>query len=217
MQLVMLGAPGTGKGTQGKLLSQNYHIPNISTGEILRSAIAQGSGLGIKAQAYMDRGELVPDAVMIGLIQQRLQDDDCKSGFILDGFPRTVEQALALDEFLEQVKKNLNFVITFELEQNKIVARLTSRRVCQICGKDFNLITNPPPSDNRCPDCQGEIIQRADDTAETVLNRLKVYEEKTKPLKEYFRRKRILKIFDADGSIDEIQERIRSFLVEENR
>jgi len=212
MQLIMLGAPGVGKGTQGKLLSVHYNIPNISTGDILRGAIERGTDLGTTAKSFMDKGELVPDEVMIGLIKQRLQEDDCKNGFILDGFPRTVEQAKALDEYLEQIEKPVNHAIALELSKAKIVERLTSRRLCRNCSKDFNIITNPPPAGNRCDVCGGEIIQRSDDTEHTVLNRLAVYEEKTKPLKAYFEKKSILVIFEADGSVQKIQNTIKSFL-----
>jgi len=217
MQLIMLGAPGVGKGTQGKLLSAHYKIPNISTGDILRTAIERGTELGTTAKSYMDKGQLVPDDVMIGLIQQRLQENDCENGFILDGFPRTVEQAAALDEFLKMINKEIDYILILELAKNKIVERLTSRRVCRGCGKDYNIITNPPPADNQCVACGGEIIQRSDDTEQTVLTRLKVYDEKTKHLKAYYRAKGRLKMFQADGSIDEIQQKIRSFLDSENR
>jgi len=212
MKLIMLGAPGVGKGTQGKLLSAHYNIPNISTGDILRTAVEQGTELGTKAKNYMNKGELVPDDVMIGLIKQRLQEDDCETGFILDGFPRTVDQAIALDEYLENVNKPIDYIIALELAENKIVKRLTSRRVCRNCGKDYNIITNPPPAENKCIVCGDEIIQRSDDTEETVLTRLKVYDEKTKPLKTYFQEKGKLKIFQADGSIEDIQIIIKSFL-----
>ncbi len=214
MRLIMLGAPGTGKGTQGKILSAYYGIPNISTGDILRSAIEKGTELGQQAEQYMDKGELVPDGLMIGLIEERLLDDDCKNGFILDGFPRTVKQAIALDRHCQQNKNCVDFVIGLELDENKIVKRLTSRRVCRTCGKDYNLVTNPPPSDNKCVVCGGEIVQRADDTEATVRNRLKVYHEKTKPLQEYYQKKGKLKIFNSDGKIDEIQREIRVFLDE---
>jgi adenylate kinase len=217
MQLIMLGAPGVGKGTQGKMLSDYYKIPNISTGNILRIAIEQGTELGIKAKIYMDKGELVPDDVMIDLIKQRLQQHDCENGFILDGFPRTVQQAVALDDYLKKITKEIDFVITLELAEAKIVERLTSRRVCRSCGKDYNIITNPPPSDHQCVECGGEIIQRSDDKEETVLNRLTVYQEKTKPLKAYFQEKGKVSIFQAEGSIADIQNNIRSFLDLEDR
>jgi len=217
MQLIMLGAPGTGKGTQGKLLSERYKIPNISTGDILRTAIEKRTDLGNKARTVMEKGELVPDDVMIGLIQQRLTEADCQNGFILDGFPRTVTQAAALDAYLEKLKKPINAVIALEVPEHEIIARLTSRRVCRNCGKDYNVITNPAPSGNKCEVCQGDIIQRADDTEETVKRRLKVYDEKTMPLQRYFTKRGKLTIFEATGTIAEIQSRIRYFLDNEVR
>ena len=217
MQIIMLGAPGTGKGTQGKLLSEHYQIPNISTGDILRSAIEKRTDLGEKARALMENGELVRDDIMIGLIQNRLTDIDCKEGFILDGFPRTVAQAVALDQYVNQWGKNINAVIALKVPENEIIKRLTSRRVCRTCGKDYNMITNPPPHDNKCNVCDGDVVQRADDTEETVKRRLKVYDEKTMPLKMYFQKQRKLKIFAATGTIAEIQNRIRYFLDNEVR
>lgn len=217
MQIIMLGAPGTGKGTQGKLLSEHYRIPNISTGDILRSAIERRTELGEKARSLMENGELVPDDVMIGLIQNRLTDSDCKKGFILDGFPRTVAQAEALDQYVDQWGKNINAVVALKVPESEIITRLTSRRVCRRCGKDYNMITNPPPQDKRCSACDGEIVQRADDTEETVKRRLKIYDEKTMPLKRYFQKQGKLKIFEATGTIAEIQNRIRYFLDNEVR
>ncbi len=217
MQLIMLGAPGVGKGTQGKMLSAHYGIPNISTGDILRDAITRGTELAARTKSYMDKGELVPDKLMIDLIKQRLLEPDCNRGFILDGFPRTVQQAVALDNYLKKIKKDIDFVITLELADAKIVERLTSRRVCQSCGKDYNIITNPPPQDHRCIECGGEIVQRSDDKQETVLNRLAVYQQKTKPLKAYYQENGKVKIFQAEGSISEIQNNIRSFLDSEDR
>lgn len=212
MQLIMLGAPGVGKGTQGKALSAHYRIPNISTGDMLRSAIERGTRLGSRAKNFMDKGELVPDDVMIDLIKERLQEADCSSGFILDGFPRTVQQAIALDDYLSQIDQPIDYIIALELAEAKIIERLTSRRVCRNCGRDYNVITNPPPADHRCTECRGEIIQRADDTDETVRKRLQVYEEKTQPLKAYFQRQGRLKNFKADGTVAQIQNDIRSFL-----
>jgi len=212
MQLIMLGAPGVGKGTQGKLLSAHYKIPNISTGDILREAIGRGSSLGARAKSYMDKGELVPDDLMIDLIKERIQPADCNTGFILDGYPRTAQQAVALDEYLKQIGQPIDYIIALELAEAEIITRLTSRRICRSCGKDYNVITNPPPADNICVDCQGEIIQRSDDSVATVSQRLKVYEEKTKPLKAYFQQKGRLKIFQANGTIEAIQNTIRSFL-----
>lgn len=217
MQIIMLGAPGTGKGTQGKLIGEHYQIPNISTGDILRTAIEKRTELGEKARALMENGELVPDDVMIGLIQNRLTDSDCKNGFILDGFPRTVAQAVALDQYVNQSDKNIDAVIALDVPENEIIRRLTSRRVCRMCGKDYNMLTNPPPHDKKCSVCGGEIVQRADDTEDTVKRRLKVYDEKTMPLKRYFQKQGKLKIFEATATIMEIQNRIRFFLDKEVR
>ncbi len=210
--MIMLGAPGVGKGTQSKLLSTHYKIPNISTGDILRRAIEKDTELGIKAKAVMEKGELVPDAIMINLIKERLQEDDCKRGFILDGFPRTVQQAVALDEYLKQINKEIDFIIALDLAEADIVERLTSRRICRNCGKDYNLISYPPPDDNRCTACGCEIIQRSDDTEQTVRNRLEVYEEKTKPLRAYYQQKGQLIVFHAEGTVEKIQNDIRAFL-----
>ncbi len=212
MQLVMLGAPGVGKGTQGKLLSSYYQIPNISTGDMLRDAVSRGTALGLTAKGYMDQGQLVPDDVMIGLIKERLQDPDCGHGFILDGYPRTEHQAESLDQYLAQINKPIDAVIELELAEEEIIRRLSSRRICQGCGRDFNLISNPPPADNKCPTCGGAIVQRADDTPETVRTRLAVYQQKTKPLKTYYEKTGRLTVFPANGSVEEIHNRIRSFL-----
>jgi adenylate kinase len=212
MILVMLGAPGTGKGTQGKLIGNYFKIPNISTGEILRSAIEQKTQVGTEAQAFMNKGELVPDDVMVRLIKDRLAKDDCRNGFILDGFPRTVKQAEALEELFNETALKLDYAIGLELENDKIIKRLTSRRLCSGCGKDYNIITNPPAKENKCEECGGEIIQRSDDTKETVSNRLSVYNKKTKPLKEYFQSKGKLETFDADGTVEEINIIILNFL-----
>ena len=212
MRLILLGAPGTGKGTQGNLLSQFYNIPNISTGDILRDAIEKGTELGLEAKKYTDVGELVPDDVMIGIIKKRLEEKDAERGFILDGFPRTVPQAEALDDYLSSENRNIQYVIALEVEQEKIVERLTSRRVCRSCGKDYNLITNPPPYDMRCERCGSEIWQRPDDNEATVIKRLQVYEEKTRPLKDYYKQTGKLKIFDGYGSIEDVQCDIRELL-----
>ncbi len=212
MQLIMLGAPGVGKGTQGKMLSAHYRIPNISTGDILREAIERATKLGAQAKRYIDKGDLVPDDIMIDLIKERLQEDDCNNGFILDGFPRTVQQAVALDKYLRKIDKPINNIIALELAEAKLIERLTSRRVCRNCGKDYNIITNPPPDDNKCTECGGQIIQRSDDTEQVVTRRLQVYEEKTKPLKAYFQQQGRLNIFQAGGTIEQIQNDIISFL-----
>ncbi len=216
MQLIMLGAPGTGKGTQGKLLSAQYGIPNISTGDILRAAVAGRTELGLQAQSYMDRGELVPDGLMIELIKERLQQPDCQRGFILDGFPRTIDQAVALDDYLQQHGHAIDRVLELELEVEKIVSRLTNRRVCSQCGQDYNLLTNPPPADHRCTRCGGTIVQRSDDTPETVRHRLRVYEEKTRPLKAFYQQQGKLSIINVDGTVEQIQEKLTA-IIEDDR
>lgn len=211
MVLILLGAPGTGKGTQAKLLSAEFKIPHISTGDLLRAAIESKTEVGLEAKKYIDKGDLVPDTLMINLIQARLKTNDCKNGFILDGFPRTVRQAEALDLLFRKANLNLDCVIELEIEREKIISRLTSRRICRVCGKDYNIKTNPPPKDNKCGACGGEIIQRTDDTEDTIRNRMLVYEEKTKPVKDYFKEINKLKAFDADRSIEEIHTKLKNY------
>ncbi|MBN1155879.1 adenylate kinase [candidate division KSB1 bacterium] len=212
MKLVMLGAPGSGKGTQGYQLANYLGIPNISTGDILRQAVSNQTKLGIEAKKYMEAGDLVPDDVMIGIVRERIQESDCEAGFILDGFPRTVPQARALDQMLAEDSDDLDYVLNLNVSGDLLVQRLTSRRVCRRCGKLYNVITNPPPASMVCKECGGEIWQRSDDTEETVINRLEVYDEKTKPLRSYYKRQGKLKVFDGNGTIDEIQHSIREFL-----
>ena len=213
MRLILLGAPGSGKGTHGNLLSQFYDIPNISTGDILREAVKKGTELGLQAKEYMDAGELVPDEVMIGIVKQRLEEKDCKKGFILDGFPRTALQAEVLDNHLSSKSQHIQHVITLAVDQKKIIKRLTSRRVCRSCGKDYNIITNPPPESMKCELCGGEVWQRPDDNEETISNRLQVYIEKTRPLIDYYNQKGKLKTFDGNTTIENVQRNIREFLL----
>ena len=208
MRLIMLGAPGVGKGTQAKLLQDQFGIPQISTGDILRAAVRDGTELGKVAKSYMDRGELVPDDVIIGIIRERISQPDCEKGFILDGFPRTIPQAEALDQMLAEMNLNLDGVLEIYVDPEKIVQRLTNRRVCSECGAVFNLLTNPPPEDGKCPNCGGEIIQRDDDKEETVRNRLAVYEKQTAPLKEFYKGKGLLKTIDGDDAIENVYKRI---------
>ncbi len=211
MILILLGAPGTGKGTQAKLLSSEFQIPQISTGEILRAAIEHQTKTGLEAKKYIDQGELVPDAVMIALIQDRLKKDDCQRGFILDGFPRTKEQAVELDKLFAKANLEIDCVLGLEIAAEKIVSRLMGRRICRVCGKDYNVISNPPPPNNRCEVCGGEIVRRSDDTESVIRNRIAVYEEKTKPVKGYYQKAGKLKQFDADGSVEEIFLRLKKY------
>ncbi len=212
MNLILLGPPGGGKGTQAKRIVEKYGIPQISTGDILREAVAKGTELGKKAKEYMDKGELVPDEVVIGIVKERLAQPDCEKGFILDGFPRTLKQAEALDEILEDMNKKIDAVINISVPDEEIIKRIVYRRVCKNCGAVYNLIYSPPKEDNKCDKCGGELYQRDDDKEETVKERLRVYKEQTQPLIDYYRNKGVL--FDVDGTktIDEVWEQIESIL-----
>ncbi len=207
MRFIFLGAPGTGKGTQASVLSQTFGIPQISTGDILRKAVADGTELGRKAKAVMEAGELVSDDIIIGLIAERLAQPDAAKGYILDGFPRTLQQAAALDQLLSH-SAGIDAVICFQVPEDEIVRRLTSRRTCRGCGRNYNMITDPPPADNRCRDCGGEIYQRDDDKEETVRNRLQVYAEKTAPLIDYYKKQGKLHEIDASREIEEVRREI---------
>jgi adenylate kinase len=201
MELIFIGYPGSGKGTQASLLSQHLNgIPKISTGDILRAAVAAKTELGLKAKKYMDAGELVPDEVMIDLVVQRVSEPDSVKGYILDGFPRTIHQAQELDRVLLHYDRTIAAVISLEIEKKKVVERLTSRRVFGRCGHLYNLLADPPPENNICSVCGGEIYQRSDDKPETVLHRMEVYEEATRPLKAYYGTQG--KLVQIDGSLN---------------
>ncbi len=204
MYLILFGAPGVGKGTQAKNLSKKYGIPHISTGDMLREAIRQGTELGKKAKAIIDRGELVPDDVMLGLIEQRISEDDCKKGFILDGFPRTQAQADGLTKLFEKKHLPPPLCIEIVVPEDVIIKRLTSRRICEKCGTIFDPITNPAPPDNICPKCGGRIVKRSDDNPETIHQRLRVYHEQTAPVREYYRKMGRYVSVDGNKSIDEV-------------
>jgi adenylate kinase len=211
--MVFLGAPGAGKGTQARLISESQGIPQISTGDILRAAVREGTPLGREAQGYMERGELVPDSVMVGLIRERLSCADCANGFILDGFPRTLDQAEALDALLGDLNKPLTYVFDVEVPREELLKRLTGRRVCRNCSASFHVEFNPPKVEGVCDHCGGELIQRADDNAQTVGKRLDVYTEQTRPLTEYYRKKGLLKTIDGLRPIGEIQQEIAELLL----
>ncbi|HEV8344126.1 MAG TPA: adenylate kinase [Candidatus Binatia bacterium] len=214
MRLVLLGPPGAGKGTQAKFLQQRYGACQVSTGEILRKAVAQRSALGQKAAQYLDKGELVPDKVMVNLVAERLQDVDCRTGFILDGFPRTIAQADGLEGILRKMGLSLDGVLYIGIPQEVIVQRLAGRRTCRHCGTLFHTKFNPPRRKNICDRCGGELYQREDDREETVRARLKVYETQTAPLVDYYRRKGLVKEVDGDGSVEGIRDRIFGILAE---
>ena len=186
MKIIMLGAPGAGKGTQAKKIAAKYQIPHISTGDIFRENIKNGTELGKKAKEYMDKGELVPDDLVIEIATTRLLADDCKNGFLLDGFPRTVYQAEKLDNFLEEHGSKIDKVLDIAVEKEELMTRLTGRRVCKACGASYHVVNIPPKKEGICDVCGGQLIQRDDDNAETVANRIEVYEAQTMPLIEYY-------------------------------
>ena len=197
MKLILLGAPGAGKGTQAEVICKALNIPAISTGNIIREALAQGTEMGLKAKSFMDAGQLVPDDVVIVIIKERLAKDDCANGFILDGFPRTIPQAEALDAMGVIIDK----VIDIEVPDEKIAARMSGRRVCKDCGSSYHLEYKAPKAEGVCDACDGELIQRKDDAPETVLDRLAVYHKQTEPLKDYYSKKGILRIVEGQEEI----------------
>jgi len=204
MRLVFLGAPGAGKGTQAKKLVEKYGIPQISTGDLLRAAVAEGTALGKEAKAYMDRGELVPDKVVLGMVKERLSKDDCKKGFILDGFPRNVPQAEALDKMLAEMNIPLDLALNVDVPFEDLMKRLTGRRTCKSCGQMYNIYYSPSKVEGKCDKCGGDLFQRDDDKEETIKKRLDVYKAQTETLIDYYSKKGILKSVSGTGSIDEI-------------
>lgn len=212
MNLILLGAPGAGKGTQAKKIVEKYGIPHIATGDILREAVAKGTELGKKAKEYMDRGELVPDEIVIGIVKERLQQPDCEKGFLLDGFPRTLKQAEALDDMLNELGKKIDSVIYIDVPEEEVVKRIVNRRTCRNCGAVYHLIYAPPKEPNKCDKCGGELYQRDDDKEETVRQRFKVYMENTAPLIEYYEKKGILHKVDGTKNIDEVFQQIDEVL-----
>ena len=212
MRLVLLGAPGAGKGTQAKKLIEKYSIPQISTGDILRKAVADGTPLGKEAKSYMDSGGLVPDSVVIGLVKERLAQDDCKTGYILDGFPRTTPQAEELDNVLSAMNSPLDVALSVDVDKDDLMKRLTGRRTCKSCQQMYNIHFSAPKKDGVCDKCGAELYQRDDDKEDTIRNRLDVYEKSTAPLIDYYGGKGILKSVKGEGSIDDIFNQIVSIL-----
>ncbi len=198
MKLILLGAPGAGKGTQAEIISEKYNIPTISTGNIIRAAIKAGSQMGIKAKEYTEAGNLVPDDVVIGIIKERLAEDDCVNGYILDGFPRTIPQAKALDD----MGFDIDAALSLEVPDEAIIERMTGRRVCEKCGASYHIIYKKPANDGICDQCSGNLVIRKDDEAETVKNRLQVYHVQTEPLKDYYRDCGKLICVDGNDSVD---------------
>jgi len=208
MNLIFLGPPGAGKGTQAQMIVERYHIPQVSTGDILRKAVKEGTPLGKKTKAFMDQGQLVPDEVVIGMIDERLRTSDCNSGFILDGFPRTIAQAEALQSILTKMGKSIDHVINIEVDTEELVRRLTGRRTCKNCGAMFHILFHPPKVEGICDRCGGTLYQREDDKEKTIRIRLNEYQRQTAPLIQYYQLKKYLRSIQGVGGQEEIFEGI---------
>ncbi|MBQ9521630.1 MAG: adenylate kinase [Oscillospiraceae bacterium] len=198
MKLILLGAPGAGKGTQAEILCDRLHIPTISTGNILRAAVKNGTPTGLKAKAFMDAGKLVPDEVIIGIISERLQEDDCKNGYILDGVPRTLAQA----EAIEKAGITFDAVVSIEISDETIMERMGGRRVCESCGASYHVVAVPPKQEGVCDRCGGKLVQRKDDAPETVKSRLDVYHQETEPLKVFYAKRNLLKTVENQSTVE---------------
>lgn len=212
MKLVLLGPPGAGKGTQAAMLVDKFGIPQISTGDMLRAAVKAQTPMGLKAKECMDSGALVSDEIVVGIVRDRLQEEDCVNGFILDGFPRTVPQADALKDVLAGLGKDLDSVISLEVDTDALVERLTGRRTCGACGKGFHLKFDPPGADGKCSACGGDLVHRDDDKEETIRNRMDVYHQQTAPLEDYYRNEDLLQAIDGMQEIAAVQSQIVSIL-----
>lgn len=212
MHVILMGPPGAGKGTQAEKLIEYYKIPHISTGDMFRAAIKDQTPLGMKAKEYMDAGGLVPDEVTIGIVAERIKQDDCKTGFMLDGFPRTAAQADALGKILSDLNVTLNGVVNIEVDDETLLQRLTGRRICKKCGATYHMVFNPPAKEGVCDKCGGELYQRSDDTLETAQNRLKVYNDQTEPLIAYYSEQGLLKRVQGKQDIDKVLHDIVSAL-----
>ncbi|WP_028777720.1 adenylate kinase [Shimazuella kribbensis] len=210
MNIILMGLPGAGKGTQAAIIVEKLHIPHISTGDMFRAAVKEETPLGIEAKSYMDQGALVPDRVTIGIVRDRLGKDDCESGFLLDGFPRTVPQAEALDDLLRDIGKEIDHVIYIEVPQNELLSRLTGRRICRECGTTFHLQFAPPKQEGVCDRCGGSLYQREDDQEETVAKRLKINQEQTEHLIRYYTANEKLVRVDGEKPIEQVTEAILS-------
>lgn len=208
MNLIMAGPPGAGKGTQAAMLAERLGIPHVASGDLFREALKAETELGLTAKSYMDRGELVPDEVTIAMIRERLLKPDCDEGIILDGFPRTIEQAKALKEFLVEQEKTIDAALFIDASEDELVRRLSSRWTCRNCQSIYNLISKPPREKGKCDICGGELYQRADDLPETVRNRIRVYWDQTSPLIDYYRDAGLLITIESEGGIDRVQAKI---------
>ncbi|MFJ8263916.1 adenylate kinase [Rummeliibacillus sp. NPDC094406] len=204
MNIVLMGLPGAGKGTQADKIVEKYDIPHISTGDMFRAAMKNGTELGLKAKSYIDKGALVPDEVTIGIVRERLSQPDCDQGFLLDGFPRTTTQAEELDGILSGLGKKVEHVVNIEVEQEELIKRLTGRRICKVCGSSYHLVFNPPKEEAKCDKDGGELYQRADDNPETVTNRLEVNIKQSQPLLDFYNKKNVLTNINGQQDINDV-------------
>lgn len=214
MKLVLLGPPGAGKGTQAAEIVKKYNVPHISTGDIFRKNISEGTELGTKAKEYMDKGLLVPDDLVVAIVKDRLSEADCKDGFLLDGFPRTVDQADSLDTELKNLDYSLDKVLNIYVDKDALIERAVGRRICKSCGATYHISFNKPKEEGKCDLCGGELFQRSDDTEETVAKRIGVYLEQTEPLIDYYEKKGILANIDGDQDINKVFSEIVTVLGE---
>lgn len=212
MNLILFGPPGAGKGTQAKFIVDTYGVPQISTGDILRAAVKSGTPLGIKAQEVMQSGGLVSDEIVLGIVAERLMNEDCVKGFVLDGFPRTIPQAEALEKILADMGRSIEHVVSLEVDNEEIIKRLSGRRSCPSCGKGYHLVYDPSAIEGVCDSCSANLVQRADDCEDTVRNRLMVYEQQTAPLKSYYSERSLLRPIPGMGQILDVQHRIMGIL-----
>ncbi|MEC0184493.1 adenylate kinase [Paenibacillus peoriae] len=212
MNILIMGPPGAGKGTQADVIVKEFGIPHISTGDAFRLAMKQGTPIGIKAKEYIDKGELVPDDVTIGIVEERLQQSDCKKGFLLDGFPRTLAQAEALDQILGRLNTKLDNVVNLKVDRDNLLARITGRRVCKSCGSSYHVVFNPPKVEGICDKDGGELYQRPDDNEDSVRTRLDEYSNKTAPLLTFYENQNLLRHIDGEQDIDVVSQNIVSLL-----
>lgn len=217
MNIVLMGLPGAGKGTQADKIVEKYEIPHISTGDMFRAAISAGTELGLEAKSFMDQGALVPDEVTIGIVRERLGQKDCENGFLLDGFPRTVPQAEALDSILVELGKKIDHTINIQVEKDELIARLSGRRICKTCGTSFHVIFNPPAVEGKCDKDGGELYTRADDNPETVANRLEVNMNQAQPLLDFYQAKGVLTNIDGQQDIKKVFADLDALLLQGSR
>lgn len=216
MEIVLMGLPGAGKGTQAERIVNRFGIPHISTGDMFRQAVAEGTELGKQAKAYMDAGQLVPDEVTVGIVRERLMKDDCRNGFLLDGFPRTVEQAKALDDTLKELGRQLSHVLLIEVDKDVLLKRLTGRRICRQCGATYHVEFNPPRQAGKCDRCGGELYQRDDDAPETVVTRLDVNMAQMEPILAHYEAQGLLRRVDGEQDIEAVTRQIMTLLGSES-